>query len=311
MNYCHVFITFGYTVDIKKLRMFHEVFITGSITLAAERLYVSQPAASKTVSALEEEIGYKLFVRKSGHLCPTDEAYYLHEEVLLLLQSFKRLEDNVKSAKHHKSGKLKICSILGPAYSFLPKIISQYLKLNPDIKVSLHLLNSSEIRESVSTGQYHIGLMDKSGPTTRYDSKVINMTCYCVVPSSHPAARLDKITPNDLGDTPWISLNPEHPTTKAIIKSYSKYGACFNSNIEVYSTLQALSFVNYGMGVTLIDSLSNLNFNEIFNYQNIKIIPFEAVIYEPLEVITANIKPMPDMVQNFYDYMIKELEKII
>jgi DNA-binding transcriptional LysR family regulator len=76
LNYSHDFITFGYFMDIKKLRMFHEVFITGSITLAAERLYVSQPAASKTISALEEEIGYKLFVRKSGHLCPTDEAYY-------------------------------------------------------------------------------------------------------------------------------------------------------------------------------------------------------------------------------------------
>ena len=290
--------------------MFHEVFITGSITIAAERLYVSQPAASKTISALEKEVGYKLFVRKNAQLYPTDEAYYLHDEVLLLLQSFNRLEDNLKRAKHHKSGQLKICSILGPGYNFLPKIISQYMKLNPDIKVSLHLLTSSEVIESVSTGQYHIGLMDQSGPTTRYNSQVINMTCYCALHNTHPAATLDKITPNDLGETPWITLNPEHITTKALIQSYSKCDAYFNSNIEVYSTLQALSFVNYGMGVTLIDSMCKLNFTEIFNYQNIKIIPFEMPIYEPLEVISANIKPMSQMTQEFHDFLIEELEKL-
>jgi len=298
-------------MDIKRLRMFHEVFITGSITLAAERVYVSQPAASKTLSALEDEIGYKLFIRKNGHLCPTDEAYYLHEEVLLLLQNFKRLEDNVKNAKHHKSGKLKICSILGPSYNFLPKIISQYMKENPKIKVDLHVLSSYTIREVVSTGQYHIGLMDKSGSTTRYNSKIMNMTCYCAVHCDHPMAKLSKITANDLGDTPWISLDPEHETTKALTKFYSKNGTNFNPIIEVNMTLQALSFVNNGMGVAIIDSLNKLNFFEMFNLENIRIIPFEKVIYESLEVITPNIKPMSDMVQNFYNYMIKELEKVI
>ena len=297
-------------MDIKKLQMFHEVFITGSITIAAERLNISQPAASKKISTLEDEVGYKLFIRKNTHLYPTDEAYYLHDEVLLLLQNFKRLEDKIKRAKHHKSGKLKICSILGPGYNFLPQIISKYMKLNPDIKVSLHLLTSLEIRESVSTGRYDIGLMDKSAPTTRYDSKIVNMNCYCAIHANHPAALLDKITPNDLGETPWVTFNPEHITTKALIKSYAKSDIYFNANIEVSSTIQALSFVNCGMGVTLIDAMCNLNFTETFNYQNIKIIPFEPVIYEPLEVITANIKPMSEMTQGFHQFLIEELEKL-
>lgn len=291
--------------------MFHEVFLTGSITLAAERLYVSQPAASKTISVLEEEIGYKLFIRRSGQLCPTDEAYYLHEEVLLLLQNFKRLEDNVKNAKHHKLGTLKICSILGPAYNYLPKIISQYMKMNPDIKVILHLLNSSAIREAVSTGQYHIGLLDQSGPAMRYDSKLMYMTCYCALHTSHPAAKLDQITPTDLGDTPWITLSPEHVTTKALVKYYSKYSIQFNSIIEVDTTLQALSFVNYGMGVTLIDSLNKWNLKSTFKHQNIKIIPFETAIYEPFEIISANIKPLPNMVKNFHSFMTEELENLL
>jgi DNA-binding transcriptional LysR family regulator len=298
-------------MDIKKLRMFHEVFTTGSITLAAERVCISQPAASKAISSLEEEIGYKLFLRKNGHLCPTDEASYLHEEVLLLLQNFKRLEDNVKIAKHHKSGKLKICSILGPSYNFLPKIISQYMSNHPGVKVDLHMISSSSIREGISTGQYHIGFMDKSGPTTRYDSKIINMTCYCAVHCDHPAAKLDKITLKDLGNTPWISLDPEHATTKALTKAYLQLGIQFNSIIEVNMTLQALSFVNNGIGVAVIDSLNKSNFFEMFNLKNIRIIPFQNVIYEPLEVITPNIKPMSHMVQNFYDYIIEELEKVI
>jgi hypothetical protein len=49
----------------------------------------------------------------------------------------------------------------------------------------------------------------------------------------------------------------------------------------------------------------------MLNHKNIKLIPFEPVIFEQVEVITANIKPMSKMVQHFYDFMIGELEKII
>jgi DNA-binding transcriptional LysR family regulator len=297
-------------MNIKKLRMFHEVYVTGSITKAAERVCVSQPAASKMLSGFEEEIGYKLFVRQDGRLSPTDEAYYLYEEVFNLLQGANRLETSIKDAKHNKSGRLKIASTLGPSYSFLPKLISQYMRENPGIKASLHLMDSTAIREGVATGQYQIGLVDKSGPSSRYNSLVVNLLCYCAVPCDHSAAKLDRLNPDNLGDTPWITLSPENATVKALKKVYANYETNFNAVIEVYSTLHALAFVNQGMGVTLIDSLNNVQYLETFQFHNIKVIPFEPVIHEPFEVLTPNIKPLPGLAKRFYNALITEIETL-
>ena len=70
------------TMNIKQLRLFHEVMVTGKISAAAERLNFSQPAASKMLANLESRLGYSLFARGNGRLNATPEAVFLHEETL-------------------------------------------------------------------------------------------------------------------------------------------------------------------------------------------------------------------------------------
>lgn len=296
-------------MNINKLRIFHEIFVTGSITRAAERSHVSQPAASKMLSNFEEEIGYKLFVRNNGKLIPTDEALYLHEEVYGLLQNVNHLEDSLKGAKNNKVGRLRICSILGPSYRFLPELIARYMKINPDVKVSLHLSGCTAIRQGVATGQYQIGLVDKAESSSRHDSVAMDLLCYCAIPKQHPAAQYDELTPERLQDIPWITLDYENATTKALKHAYRDAGQVFNRTIEVHTTLQALSFVNLGMGATLVDALNHADFKEVFNMPNVTLLPFKPEVLEPLEIITSNVHPLSGMAKEFYDLMLKELEE--
>ncbi len=297
-------------MNVNKLRIFHEVFVTGSITKAAERSYVSQPAASKMLSNFESDIGYKLFERNNGKLIPTDEAHYLYEEVYSLIRSVNHLEDSIKGAKHNKAGRLQICSVLGPSYQFLPELIARYMKRNPNVTVSLHLSGCTAIRQGVATGQYQIGLVDKAESSLRHDSVSMDLTCYCAIPVSHPAAALEKITPLDLKEIDWITLDSENATTKALKKVYETAKLPFNRVIEVHTTIQALSFVNLGMGATLVDSINNAHFDQVFNLKNVKVIPFEPAIYEPLEIITSNLRPLSGITKEFYDLMLEELVRV-
>lgn len=297
-------------MNINKLRIFHEVFVTGSITKAAERSYVSQPAASKMLSNFEAEIGYKLFERNNGKLIPTDEAHYLYEEVYSLIRSVNHLEDSIKGAKHNKAGRLQICSILGPSYQFLPELIARYTAKNPNVKVSLHLSGCTAIRQGVATGQYQIGLVDKAESSLRHDSVSMDLTCYCAIPADHPATVLEKVTPNELKDIDWITLDSENATTKALKKVYENAKLPFNRVVEVHTTIQALSFVNLGMGATLIDAINYENFDQVFKLDNVKVLPFEPAIYEPLEIITSNLRPLSGIAREFYDLMLAEFAKV-
>ena len=296
-------------MNINKLRIFHEVFVTGSITRAAERSYVSQPAASKMLANFEDEIGYKLFVRNNGKLIPTDEALYLHEEVYGLLQGVNHLEDSIKRAKNSKTGRLRICTIFGPSYQFLPELIAEYMKDNPGVDVSLHLSGCSAIRQGIASGQYQIGLVDKAQSSSKHDSVAFDLPCYCAVPKNHPSAKLDVIHPNDLLDLSWITLDSENATTKALKRIYAEIGLPLNRTLEVHTTIHGLSFVNLGMGATLVDILNCRYFDKVFQLPNVVLKPFHPSIVEPLEVLTSNLSPLSGLAKDFYDALIRKLER--
>ena len=295
-------------MNINKLRIFHEVFVTGSITRAAERSYVSQPAASKMLANFEDEIGYKLFVRNNGKLIPTDEALYLHEEVYGLLQGVNHLEDSIKSAKNSKTGRLRIATIFGPSYQFLPELIADYMKGNPGVDVSLHLSGCSAIRQGIASGQYQIGLVDKAQSSSKHDSVAFDLACYCAVPKEHPAAQLDVIRPDDLQDLSWITLDSENATTKALKRIYAENGLSFHRSLEVHTTIHGLSFVNLGMGATLVDILNFRYFDKVFQLPNVVLKPFHPSVVEPLEVLTSNLSPLSGLAKDFYDALIRKLE---
>ena len=296
-------------MNINKLRIFHEVFVTGSITRAAERSYVSQPAASKMLANFEDEIGYKLFVRNNGKLIPTDEALYLHEEVYGLLQGVNHLEDSIKSAKNNKTGRLRIATIFGPSYQFLPELIAEYMRANPGVDVSLHLSGCSAIRQGIASGQYQIGLVDKAQSSSKHDSVAFDLACYCAVPKDHPASQLDIIHPNDLQGLNWITLDSENATTKALKRLYAESGLPFHRTLEVHTTIHGLSFVNLGMGATLVDILNFRYFDKVFQLPNVVLKPFAPNIVEPLEVLTSNLSPLSGLAKEFYDTLINKLEK--
>lgn len=295
-------------MNINKLRIFHEVFVTGSITRAAERSYVSQPAASKMLANFEDEIGYKLFVRNNGKLIPTDEALYLHEEVYGILQGVNHLEDSIKRAKNSKTGRLRIATIFGPSYQFLPELIAEYMKANPGVDVSLHLSGCSAIRQGIASGQYQIGLVDKAQSSSKHDSVAFDLPCYCAVPKDHPAVQLDVIHPNDLLDLSWITLDSENATTKALKRIYAEMGLPLNRTLEVHTTIHGLSFVNLGMGATLVDILNFRYFDKVFQLPNVVLKPFHPSVVEPLEVLTSNLSPLSGLAKDFYDALIRKLE---
>ncbi|PKR53748.1 LysR family transcriptional regulator [Thalassospira marina] len=298
-------------MNVKRLRIFHEVFVTGSITRAAERSFVSQPAASKMLTNFEAEIGYKLFVRSNGKLIPTDEAHFLHDEVYSLLHSLNHLEDSLKTARNNRAGRLRICSIFGPTYRFLPELIAKYVDKYPGVQISMHHSGCSGIRQGVSSGQYQIGLVDKSQSSFSHESVALDMPCQIAVHKDHPAAKLEIVTPEDIGNSPWVTLDSENVTTKSLKMHYENRNLDFNRIIEVHTTVHALSFVELGMGVTLVDALNCRHFNDIFRMENVRLRPFRPRILEPLEVITSNVHPLSGMAREFYDRLLEELNACI
>ena len=80
-------------MEIRVLRYFLEIARAGNMTRAAETLHVSQPALSKQIKDLEQELGKKLFIRKSTSLSLTDEGMLLRKRAEDILDMVDKTTD--------------------------------------------------------------------------------------------------------------------------------------------------------------------------------------------------------------------------
>jgi DNA-binding transcriptional LysR family regulator len=279
-------------MNIKQLRLFHEVMITGKISQAAERLHFSQPAASKMLNSLEQLIGYRLFFRSNGRLNPTPEAIYLHRETIEVLHGMTRLQDSFSKAKDGHLGKLKIASIFSPAHSLLPKLLSSYLGDYSELELSLQVMSSGLVCEGVASGQFELGLVDKSYDEGSYDMIEFSLPCYCAIHREHKSALSQVLLVSSLSSEEWITFSPATETYQALKAIYVANGRTFNPRIEVNGSLNALAFVEQNCGVTIIDAINLQHIKTMESRENIIYRPLSPNIFEPIKLISSNNRPL-------------------
>jgi DNA-binding transcriptional LysR family regulator len=130
---------------LRHIEVFHAVMQAGSISGAAELLNISQPAASKLLSAAERNLGLSLFQRTPGGLKPTQEAQLLFSQtnkVHKSLEDVRRLAQNLQA---HPGGLLRIGTIPSLGFSIVPQAIAEFVGACPDASLSIQTHNSEAL----------------------------------------------------------------------------------------------------------------------------------------------------------------------
>ncbi len=139
--------------------IFHTVAKAGNISKAANQLYISQPAISKAISKLEEELGNALFNRSSRGVTLTEEGQVLYEYVERAFDSLNMGEENLKNYKELGIGHIRI----GVSTSLCKHILLDYLKdfirENPNIKFSIDCHSTLNTIKLLKNDDIDIGLI--------------------------------------------------------------------------------------------------------------------------------------------------------
>lgn len=131
-------------LDWDKLRVFHAAAEAGSFTHAAEALHLSQSAISRQVSALEHEVGAKLFHRHARGLILTEQGellYHTAHDVLLKLETVRA---RLTETSNKPTGKLRVTTTVGLGQGWLTEKVQEFLELYPDMQLQL-LLDNEEL----------------------------------------------------------------------------------------------------------------------------------------------------------------------
>jgi DNA-binding transcriptional LysR family regulator len=131
-------------LDWDKLRLFHAVAVAGSFTEGARRLKLSQPALSRQIIALEEQLGAKLFHRHARGLALTHEGEQLFRTTTGINDTIERTKSSIEETRNRPTGEIRLTTTVSFGSSWLPRQLADFLDLYPDIRVHL-ILSDAEI----------------------------------------------------------------------------------------------------------------------------------------------------------------------
>lgn len=172
-------------VELRHLRYFVAVAEEENVSKAALRLYVSQPALSRQVRDLEEELGFDLLERGAKSVAITEAGRVFYKEAVQVLH---RLDEGVEKARavaNGGTGELHIGYAPSLTPYILPKTMKAFQKEKRGVKVLLHDMSSNEMLASLRNGSLHLALMVKpQKPAMRgFCFEELMMSPFCVAVS--------------------------------------------------------------------------------------------------------------------------------
>src|SRR6185503_18534749 len=130
-----------------RLRAFAGFVRRGSFSGAADELRISQPAVSKHIADMEQELGVKLIDRRARALTPAGE--YLAAHVLRAEALLRQAAHGLLALREPLSGSLTIVAAGTPGTYVLPEIVAVFQQRHPGVQVRFELATSSEVVEAV------------------------------------------------------------------------------------------------------------------------------------------------------------------
>ena len=198
-------------VDTRLLRYFAAVASEGSLTLAAERLFVSQPALTRQIRLLESQLGVQLFTRSRAGMTLTAAGQALASSSAAVLDGWDQALRETKAAASRAARVLRVGFMSSAANEATQQIIAAFARRRPGWQVEMRLGALSDPAAGLTSGDADAALLRL--PFPGQDDMRIQVLFteprYVVLPAAHPLAAHDQVRFRDLRDEPFVAAPVE------------------------------------------------------------------------------------------------------
>ena len=292
--------------NLRQLQIFQEVVRTGSLSQAARRLAITQPAVSTAITNLESEVGFLLFRRNHYGTQLTPEAVHLAEGVDKVLASVGHLDELTDGLRDGHAGKLTVASMPGLSPTVMPRVMARYLGEFPDSRLSLQTHSSRKIAEWVSEGQFDLGVIEEDAVIEELVSAPYRLCMALAVPGDHALAGKASLSPLELRGEVMITLDQHHQTTLKLARAFQEAGQSLQIGVETHLFPSAAMLVNEGYGIALIDPVT-AEAMQARRDCRLRIVPFTPAITLDIALVTSRFHTISRQGQRFMPYLAEEL----
>jgi len=250
-------------MELRHLRYFLAVGEALNFTKAAAQLRVAQPALSRQMQDLEDEIGVDLLRRSPRGVTLTAEGKLFLEEVRELLKRADESVEKVRALARGEYGELPIGYAPSPTVEILPPALAAFQKAVPRVKVLLHDLSSDELIAGLRKGTLELAVtvQPTGDQTAGIEFEVLRTyPLYVALTAAHPFARLKSITLEELAAEPLVAFR-----RKDYPESYDNLNRIFATiqakpriAMECDSASSLITEVEAGRGIALSTTIFKL-----------------------------------------------------
>jgi DNA-binding transcriptional LysR family regulator len=243
-------------VEIDQVETFLAVATFGGFHRAAEAVRVSQPAVSARIKALEESLGVRLFDRSRNGLTLSEAGRTFKPYAEQLLRTASLARQAVHELQPGGSSPLQIASALSISVYFLPEVLKQFQRSNPNVTISIRSGHSKEVLEMVLSEEAEIGLArslqhPEVETISLRDDPLLLVAASKEGPQHSPLVRLEEVAGLPLifyerGSSDWTLTHG----------LFRRAGLVPNVALEVDSIETAKRMVERGLGLAFLPQIS-------------------------------------------------------
>jgi DNA-binding transcriptional LysR family regulator len=249
-------------MNVKALRAFRLIVTEGSVSAAARLMNLSQPAVSRLVSLLEDELKLPLFLRSGRRMVLSDEGQaFLHEagRILANLDEIPRIAKEIRDSKIRR---LRIVTMPRLALSLICPAVARFTRQYPEVQVSVDLRTRRDLEQWLIGKEYDIGF---GGTPVVHRSvrgtSLLKVRIEVLLPRGHRLAEKKELSCADLINERLIGQNPGLQFRQQIDDIFASCGLKPSYSIITSSSQISCQLVAEGAGIALIDRLSAQTFD--------------------------------------------------
>ena len=290
-------------MTILAYQVFYAVVKERSFQKAAESLNLTPSAISHTISSMEKELGFPLFVRSKQGVQLTGYGESLRPYILNVLQSEDSLQEAIAQMNGLEKGTVKIGAFNSICTTLLPQLIKSFREQHPSIEIEVYQGTYDDVLKWIKNGTVDLGFLSISSAGGLHIIPLFKDRLVSVMPKGTNVGGKEFVRMEDLRGKGFVS---QRESTDADIQNLlKKYDVEVQSNCHVVDDQSTIAMVESGLGICIMPSLLMSTMRS-----DVDIYPIEPPEYRVIGICTKKEMIISPAVNSMREHIIKTLKEI-
>ena len=240
-------------MNLNQLKIFYMAARNGNLSLAAQKLFITQPAVTKGIQRLQEFYDLKFVDHIGKKLILTDAGEVLYEIAEKIFELESQAEESIRDFQQRKRGHIRILSSESFGDYYLPRIIIPFSKAFPRVRVTMNILPTDQVVSLTATLNYDLGFISYPVEHNKLLVKeVLTDQLVIITPLGHPLTGKKNLVPGDL-EGQLLIMHEKGSAPRTAIEDYiRKTNISVKIALELSSNRAIKRAVEEGIGIALI-----------------------------------------------------------